>query len=196
MRKSKLISSLIPSSLLIFSPIFLSSCSNTNKALVIYFSCTNNTKDVADKIVNYLHCDSFQIQPTIPYNPATDFGPEGRANIEQANPTARPAISNNITNFGAYSHFFIGYPIWAGTLPKIIYTLCDAYDFNHKTIIPFCTSTETPITTSENELKMLEKQANFINSKGFIYSSLPSQNDVDNWIKSLNLSLKYYLKFN
>ena len=172
----------------LLAPSFFTSCSNVgDTTLVVYFSCTGNTKDVANKIVNNLNCFSFQIQPKVPYNPETDFGPEGRANKEQAGELPNPEISNSITNFNKYSKFFIGYPIWAGQLPKIIFTLCNLYNCENKTIRPVCTSTETEMGPSIVELKMLEPKANFLDGKTFLDSSLPSQDQVNNWIKTLNL---------
>lgn len=34
---------------------------------------------------------------------------------------------------------FIGYPVWAATLPQAVRTFSSEYDFSGKTGIPFCT---------------------------------------------------------
>lgn len=34
---------------------------------------------------------------------------------------------------------FLGYPIWNGDMPKIVYHFLESYDFTGKTIVPFCT---------------------------------------------------------
>ena len=52
---------------------------------------------------------------------------------------ARPEIQNKIDNFDSYDTVFIGYPIWWGDLPMIMYTLMENYDFNGKNVIPFNT---------------------------------------------------------
>ena len=39
-----------------------------------------------------------------------------------------------------YDIVFVGFPVWWGREPSIVDTFLDAYDFNGKKIIPFCTS--------------------------------------------------------
>lgn len=110
--------------------------------LIIYFSCTGNTKAAAEEIQRQTGADMFEIVPEIPYT-AEDLNyndDDSRANQEQSDDSARPAISGSIDNFDSYEIVFVGYPIWWGTLPKIVNTLLDTYDFSGKTVIPFCTS--------------------------------------------------------
>lgn len=38
---------------------------------------------------------------------------------------------------GEYDIIFLGYPIWWGQAPKIIYTFLESYSFSGKTIVPF-----------------------------------------------------------
>jgi flavodoxin len=156
---------------------------------VIYFSCTNNTKKIADMISENLSASAIRIVPKDPYTSADlDYSDSScRADREQNDPDARPAIANTLP-VSSYSVIFLGYPIWWGTLPKIIYTLCDTYDFSKRTLIPFCTSGSSGIETSISALKSLEPDADFLPGRRF--SSSASQAEVDSWIKSL--SLIYY----
>ena len=78
-----------------------------------------------------------------------------RADREQSDPTARPAIANEVTNMEQYSTVVIAYPIWHGQAPKIIYTFLESYDLSGKTIIPFCTSASSPLGTSASNLHTL-----------------------------------------
>ena len=39
-----------------------------------------------------------------------------------------------------YDTIILGYPIWWGQAPKILYTFVESVDFSGKTVIPFCTS--------------------------------------------------------
>ena len=99
--------------------------------LIIYFSCTGNTKAAAEEIQRQTGADMFEIVPEIPYT-AEDLNyndDDSRANQEQSDDSARPAISGSIDNFDSYEVVFVGYPIWWGTLPKIVNTLLDTYDF-------------------------------------------------------------------
>ena len=52
--------------------------------------------------------------------------------------TSRP-ISSKVENMEQYDVVFIGYPVWATTLPQAVRTFLSEYDFSGKTVIPFCT---------------------------------------------------------
>lgn len=160
--------------------------SSDGKSAVLYFSCTSNTQAIADKITANLACFEVRIVPKEAYTAADlDYrNSTCRANKEQNDPTARPAIENTI-DISPYSTFFLGYPIWWGTLPKIIDTLCDTYDFSGRTIIPFCTSVSSGIETSVVTLKALEPEATILSGRRF--SASATQSDVDSWIAGLGL---------
>lgn len=62
--------------------------------LVVYFSCTGNTKKAAEKIAALTGGDIYEIVPAEPYS-AADLNynnDDCRANREMNDPTARPAI--------------------------------------------------------------------------------------------------------
>lgn len=154
----------------------------TNNILIVYFSCSNNTEAIAYKIQNNLQSNIFEIIPLDPYTEEDlNYNDDScRANQEQNDDNCRPQISNPIVDFNQYNSFFIGYPIWWGKLPKIMYTFFETYDFSDKNIIPFCTSGGSGITTSVNEIKQLEPNANVDNGKRF--SSSDSQETINQWL--------------
>ncbi len=165
----------------------LSASFNEEKNIkVIYFSCTNTTKQVAYKISTYLDCSIEEIEPLIPYS-SDDLNysnNSSRANIEQNDENARPEIKNTIT-FDDINVIFLGYPIWWGGLPKIIYTFLDTYNFDNYTIVPFCTSGGSGISTSINEIKQLEPNAEVLNGRRL--RSNASDSDIKSFVDSLNL---------
>ena len=121
--------------------------------LVVYFSCTNTTKNWAQTLQSRLDADIYEIVPAVPYT-ADDlkYYTNCRADREQADPTARPEISGSVENIEQYDVIYIGYPIWHGQAPKIIYTFVESYDFSGKTIIPFCTSASSSMGSSGTNL--------------------------------------------
>lgn len=157
------------------------------KTLVLYFSCTNNTKTVALKINKAIDSTIEEIKPVNPYTSADlNYNNSNcRANQEQNDQNARPEFVPLNIDISEYDNIFIGYPIWWGKLPKIMYTMFDAYDFTNKTIIPFCTSGSSSISASVNEIKQLEPEANVLMGKRF--SSNTSDTEIETWINSLNL---------
>lgn len=134
------------------------------KVLVAYFSATNTTKGVAEAIHSQvIGSDIYSITPAVPYTSADlNYNNSScRANREQNDPTARPEISGQVENIKQYDVIFIGYPIWWGQAPKIIYTFFESYDYDFSgvTIIPFCTSGSSGIGSSATNLHSLAPSA-------------------------------------
>lgn len=73
--------------------------------------------------------------------------------------SARPAIGSEAIDVSSYDTVFIGYPIWWGTMPRIINTFLDTYDLSGKTVLPFCTSGSSGITQSVSDIRAAEPDA-------------------------------------
>ena len=159
---------------------------NSGKILVVYFSCTNITEGIAKKIQTATGSAIFEIVPEIPYTSAdlNYNNDDSRANKEQNNPNARPAINGRVENIENYETVFIGYPIWWGQAPKIIYTFLESYDFSGKTLIPFCTSGSSGIGSSATNLHSLTPNATWLDGQRF--SGSASQSTVTAWVNGLN----------
>ena len=150
--------------------------------LIIYFSCTGNTKAAAEEIQRQTGADMFEIVPEIPYT-AEDLNyndDDSRANQEQSDDSARPAISGSIDNFDSYEIVFVGYPIWWGTLPKIVNTLLDTYDFSGKTVIPFCPSGGSGIGTSVSAIREAEPEASVLDGL-----RVGDTSDIAGWLEEV-----------
>lgn len=123
-----------------------------SRVLVAVFSATGATKAAAEKVQAAAGGDWFEIVPASPYTSADlKYSDSGcRANREQQDDTARPAIAAGceVENMDQYDVIFLGYPIWWGTPPKIVRTFLESYDFSGKTIVPFCTSGGSALSTS------------------------------------------------
>ena len=131
------------------------------KALVVYFSATGNTKAVAETLTELTGANIYEIVPEQPYTDE-DLNYNDRttrATVEQNDPDARPAIQGSITDFEQYDVIYVGYPIWWGDMPRILYTFFDEYDFNGKTIAPFCTSGGSGLSGTPGTIAELETGA-------------------------------------
>ena len=81
--------------------------------LVAYFSDTGTTKPVAEYAAEFLNADLYEIVPEEPYTEADlAYYTDGRADQEQSDPTARPAISGSVEDMEQYGIVLLGYPIW------------------------------------------------------------------------------------
>ena len=157
--------------------------SNDN-SVVVYFSATGTTKNIAQRISSKLNSDIIEIIPKEKYT--TDdlnYNNDCRANREQNDSNSRPEIENTI-DVSKYDTIYLGYPIWWGTNPKIILTFLDTYDLKNKTIIPFCTSGSSGITTSVNELRNYNQSLNIKDGKRFSLSD--SDDEIISFIGKTN----------
>ena len=161
--------------------------SDTAKVLVAYFSATNTTKPLAEYVADGLDADIYEIVPEIPYTSAdlNYSNSSSRATAEMNDPIVRPAISGSVSNMEQYDVVFIGYPIWWGQAPRIVSTFFESYDFNGKTIIPFCTSGSSGIGSSARNLHSLTNGANWLDGRRF--SGGTSRNTMIEWVNSLDL---------
>ncbi|MBO5092996.1 MAG: flavodoxin [Lachnospiraceae bacterium] len=126
------------------------------KTLVVYFSATGTTESLAEYAAEILNADIYEIVPENPYTEADlAYYTNGRADQEQNDLNARPAISGSVENMEEYSTIVLGYPIWHGQAPRIISTFLESYDFSGKTILPFCTSHSSGIGSSADNLHEL-----------------------------------------
>ena len=154
---------------------------NTSNILVAYFSVTNNTEKIANNIKEYLNSDIFEIIPKEEYTSEDiNYNNDCRANREQNDPSSRPEIKNQIDDISKYDTIILGYPIWWGQAPKIMYTFIESYDFSNKTIIPFCTSGSSPIGSSATNLSKSATSASWLDGKRF--SANASVNEISSWL--------------
>lgn len=160
----------------------------TSNVLIAYFSCTNTTKSIAQKIQTNTNGTLYQITPQVPYTEDDlKYYTDCRADKEQADPNSRPAISGNVENWNNYDVIFLGYPIWHGQAPKIIYTFLESYDFSGKTIVPFCTSGSSGIGNSDTNLHSLASSAKWLLGRRLASNASPKT--IDDWIDSLDLNI-------
>lgn len=156
--------------------------------LVAYFSCTDTTERIAEHIAAETKGTLYEIMPEILYT-ADDlkYYTNGRADREQSDSSARPAISGSADGMQKYGVVFLGYPIWHGQAPRIISTFLESYDFSGKTIVPFCTSHSSGIGNSDKNLHSLAPDAEWLSGRRF--ASGTPQNAVAEWINGLGLKL-------
>ena len=157
------------------------------KTLVVYFSATGNTKAVAEEISRLTGADLYEIVPADPYTDAdlNYNNNDCRANQEMNDISARPAIGSGVIDVSPYDIVFVGYPIWWGTMPRIINTFLDTYDLSGKTVLPFCTSGSSGITQSVSDFRTAEPDADV---RDGLRASGANDSSIENWIADNGIS--------
>lgn len=158
-----------------------------SKSLVVYFSWSGNTENVAKSVQSQTDSDIFEIVPVTPYSDDYDTVVD-LAQEEQRN-NARPAISGSIENIEQYDVIYVGFPNWWGDMPMILYTFFETYDLSGKTVALFCTSGGSGLSNTVNEVKSLEPNA-MVTTGLHIGSSSSSNPDnaVSEWLNDIGLA--------
>ena len=157
-----------------------------SNALVVYFSWSGNTENVANAIVNQTGADVFEIVPeeayTIDYNALLDIA------TQEKESGARPAIAGSIEDIAQYDIIYVGYPNWWSDMPMILYTFFDSYDLSGKMIAPFCTSGGSGLSNTVNSIRELEPDADVLEGLHIGSSSASDpENMVSDWLGGLGL---------
>ena len=156
-----------------------------NKTLVVYFSATGTTRSLAEYAAEILNADIYEIVAEDSYTEADlAYYTNGRADQEQNDASARPAISGNVENMEQYDTIILGYPIWHGQAPRIISTFLENYDFSGKTVIPFCTSHSSGIGSSADDLHSL-CSGSTIWADGRRFEAGTSRDMIKEWLDSI-----------
>lgn len=155
---------------------------------VVYFSATGNTKAVAQTLAELIDCDVYELVPEEPYTEEDlNYGDETtRATSEQHDPNARPAISGAPLDLGQYETVYVGYPIWWGDMPRILYTFFDAQDFDGKAIAPFCTSGGSGLSGTPGTIAAMEPGATVLDGLSVSASSAQdARSAVEEWLAAI-----------
>ena len=159
-----------------------------SKTLVAYFSCTGNTKTLAETTAKAIGADIYEIAPEKPYTKEDlNYNDDNsRSSKENRDTKARPALKDKNANIASYDKIVLAYPIWWGKAPRILETFVESYDFSGKTVVAICTSGGSDIGSSADYLKSLSKGS--ADWKGVkLFSSRASADEIKSWWKSLGL---------
>lgn len=154
--------------------------------IVVYFSRTGNTRPLAEYIKDELNADIYEIEAKVPYTEDDiKYYTDCRADREQNDPSARPEIAGELPDFSKYNTIYLGYPIWHGQAPKIIYTFLESVNTGGKTIIPFCTSASSPIGSSAVNLHSPAPDAKWKEGRRFAPGT--TRGAIKDWLETMNV---------
>ena len=140
------------------------------KVLVAYFSRANhvpdgtdavsgatnkarNTQTVAMEIARLTGGDLFEIVPERDY--PVSHSECSQIALQEYEDDARPALRTHVEDMSGYDIIYIGFPIWRYCEPMAVRTFLEEYDFNGKTIRPFCTSMAVGIEDAQANISRL-----------------------------------------
>lgn len=159
------------------------------KTLVVYYSATGSTENVAKVIADATGADLFELEPVDAYSSEDlDWTDDGsRVNFEHENESERAVelVAATVDNWNDYDTVFIGYPIWWGIAAWPVNEFIENNDFTGKTVIPFCTSASSGLGESGVLLEEMAGTGDW--QEGQRFRSSASEADVKAWVEELNL---------
>ncbi len=173
------------------------------KCLVAYFSRkgqnyvsgrlvdlkVGNTEVVASMIQKITGGDLFHIESVTAY--PKDYTETTEVAKNELRTKARPTLTEQVTNMGAYDVIFLGYPNWWGTMPMPVFTFMESYDFSGKIIVPFCTHEGSGMGHSEKDIAKACPKATVLEGIAIHGTGANSaESEVTSWIGQLSIPNK------
>ena len=173
-----------------------------SKTLLIYFSRAGenwevgvvekgNTRIAAEYIAEATGADVYEIIPAVPY--PSDYMETVALAEEEKSAGARPEIASAPENWDSYDTVILGYPIWHGDLPMIVYTFLESYDFTGKTVYPFNTHGGSGLAGTPDKIRNTIPAADVKDGLALTGKIVQNdfaqiQGDIDAWLQKNNLS--------
>ena len=140
-----------------------------------------NTEKAAKMIAELTGAELFKIEQKVPY--AADY----YTCIDQAKKDlqakARPELVSLPENLDRYDEIYLGYPNYWGTMPMVVYTFLEAFDFTGKKIHPFCTHEGSGLAGTERDIKKAAKGTEVTKGLAINGSSVDSaKQKISKWV--------------
>ncbi|MGN1451894.1 MAG: flavodoxin [Eubacteriales bacterium] len=159
------------------------------RTLVVFYSATGNTEEVAGFIAAATGGDTVELVPVEKYSSA-DLNwrdKNSRVSREHDDPDERTVelAATAVPDWESYDTVFIGYPIWWGIAAWPVDGFIAANDFTGKTVIPFCTSSSSDLGESGELLAKAAGSGTWLEGQRF--RSGVSEEAVKTWVAELGL---------
>ena len=116
-----------------------------------------NTEKAARLLAELTGAELFHIEQKVPYSDNYDTCvAEARRDLRAS---ARPELTALPESLDDYDEIYLGYPNYCGTMPMAVYTFLEHYDWQGKTIHPFCTNEGSGLSNTEQDIRRAAKGA-------------------------------------
>lgn len=164
--------------------------SEKRRILIVYFSHTGNTKTVARHIHALVGGDMLELQTAQAY--PRDHARTVRQAEQERKDNFHPRLSTRFPEtMTEYDLIFVGYPVWAYTMPMGLYSFFDRFTFPGKTIAPFSTHMGSGLADGPEQIARLCPQATVL--KGLAIRgnrAAEARETVTPWLQQLGLAEK------
>ncbi|MBR1601426.1 MAG: flavodoxin [Alphaproteobacteria bacterium] len=106
------------------------------KVLVVYYSLSGHTKDIAMQIAEKTSADLYEIETVEKYSSPSVYM-KSKQELTSKN---YPELKNDsMPNVADYDTIFVGGPVWWYTMAPALYSFLSKVDFANKNVVPFST---------------------------------------------------------
>ena len=146
-----------------------------------------NTEVVASMIQKITGGEMFHIESVTAY--PNEYQEATEVAKTELRAKARPKLTRQVENMGAYDVVFLGYPNWWGTTPMPVFTFLESYDLSEKIIVPFCTHEGSGLGHSEKDIAKACPKATVLKGIAIHGTNAGSAGpNVSKWIDELSIT--------
>ena len=151
---------------------------NLGKVLVISYSLSGNTKQIAENIAGKTNADLFEIKTSDKIKLGLPFYLEIKKQLNSKN---YQKIEDEMPDFTKYDTIFVGFPVWWYTIATPVLAFLQKADFSDKKVIPFSTQGSN-YGTAFADFKNMAKNAKIGEGASFNNVNAKYDKAVDNKI--------------
>lgn len=145
------------------------------------------TEYVANLIQQTVGGDVHRIETVTPYT--ADFDELRDVNHEEMQQGFLPELKGSDLDISQYDTVFIGYPVWATSVPQAVMSFLEQYDLSGKTVIPFCTHDGYGAGSSYRVIAEAGRGAVSLDGMAIEAKDVPAAQDtVTDWLAAIGIS--------
>lgn len=156
------------------------------KILVVYFSHSGNTREIANQIKAATGADIFEIQAVKAY--PEDYQTVVDQAKEEIHSNYKPELKAKVKNMESYEVIFVGSPNWWSTIAPPVAKFLSEYDLSGKTIVPFITHGGGGKAKTVDDITALCPKSTVLDALVVSGNTVKtSQDKVSEWLRGLKI---------
>jgi flavodoxin len=156
------------------------------KVLIVYFSRSGNTREIAWQIRERVGGDIVELRTVAPY--PEEYDAVTRQAKQELNSGFNPPLKTRVENVGEHDVVLVGSPNWWGTVAGPVRTFLSQHDLSGKKIAPFITHEGSGLGRSTRDIATFCPGATVLDGLAVRGGSVKTaQNEVAGWLRRIGM---------